>query len=301
MSQLLEATHELPVVVIGAGPVGLAALANLLDRGIPAIVLEAASRGRRALPPVRTGPSLFAVEVQPRRADRSTTGGVGIWLDRSRWRRLAARVGNRRARAASVRGTAGGEAGDPLRHRVLSISRHGVDKVTSAGREHCTVRTPGADPRRPTDRFRAASVIDASGTWSSPNPLGGHGLPAEGEQEHRPASSMAFRMCSARIARARRASASLVVGSGHSAADTLLALGAAGAVRGPRTSVGLGSARAEAPARASAAARPTSCRRAANSAVRCRRLATSGHLDIARRLPRHPPTSRRRPRADGRG
>ena len=32
---------ELPVVVIGAGPVGLAAAAHLLERGLETIVLEA--------------------------------------------------------------------------------------------------------------------------------------------------------------------------------------------------------------------------------------------------------------------
>jgi NADPH-dependent 2,4-dienoyl-CoA reductase/sulfur reductase-like enzyme len=34
----------LPVVVIGAGPVGLAAAAHLLDRGLEPLVLEAAPR-----------------------------------------------------------------------------------------------------------------------------------------------------------------------------------------------------------------------------------------------------------------
>ena len=34
-------TDELPVVVIGAGPSGLAAAAHLLDRGLVPLVLEA--------------------------------------------------------------------------------------------------------------------------------------------------------------------------------------------------------------------------------------------------------------------
>lgn len=36
-----EDMQELPAVVIGGGPVGLAALANLLDRNVPALLLEA--------------------------------------------------------------------------------------------------------------------------------------------------------------------------------------------------------------------------------------------------------------------
>src|SRR5690349_14049641 len=37
-------TAEAPVVVIGAGPVGLAAGAHLVQRGLPALVLEAGDR-----------------------------------------------------------------------------------------------------------------------------------------------------------------------------------------------------------------------------------------------------------------
>ena len=40
VARLLE-THGLPVAVIGAGPVGLAAAARLLERGIEPLVLEA--------------------------------------------------------------------------------------------------------------------------------------------------------------------------------------------------------------------------------------------------------------------
>ena len=38
----MGASEKLPIIVIGAGPVGLAAAAQLLDRGIEPLVLEAA-------------------------------------------------------------------------------------------------------------------------------------------------------------------------------------------------------------------------------------------------------------------
>ena len=68
--------------------------------------------------------------------------------------------------------------------RVTTVTRHGMDKVTSRGRDEqpfAAFRRHGA---RHTRRDLARAVIDASGTWTNPNPLGGSGLPAEGELEH---------------------------------------------------------------------------------------------------------------------
>ena len=67
-------------------------------------------------------------------------------------------------------------------------------------------------------------MIDATGTWSNPNPLGANGLPALGELGL--AGKIAYGMPD--VAGAERASyagkRTLVVGAGHSAAGTLLAL-----------------------------------------------------------------------------
>ncbi|MFE7630600.1 hypothetical protein [Kocuria sp. NPDC057446] len=76
--------------------------------------------------------------------------------------------------------------------------------------------------------IRASAVIDASGNWSTPNPLGQAGLPAPGE-----AAVVAAGRITAPLPdvtdRDRDRSAGrhvLVVGAGHSAATTLLELGA---------------------------------------------------------------------------
>ena len=65
---------------------------------------------------------------------------------------------------------------------VVGISRQGIDKVSS--KERATypfvlqVSKDGV-----IRRDLASAVVDASGTWSSPNPLGADGLPAPGERE----------------------------------------------------------------------------------------------------------------------
>ncbi|MCM1951317.1 NAD(P)-binding domain-containing protein, partial [Streptomyces sp. G2] len=43
------ATEHLPVVVVGAGPAGLAAAAHLVDRGLEPLVLEAGARAGAAV------------------------------------------------------------------------------------------------------------------------------------------------------------------------------------------------------------------------------------------------------------
>ncbi|EST38746.1 hypothetical protein N566_05795, partial [Streptomycetaceae bacterium MP113-05] len=65
--------------------------------------------------------------------------------------------------------------------RVTGVSRAGRDRVVDADREAqpFTVHLQTADGGE--ERMLARAVIDASGTWSTPGPLGGDGLPAPGE------------------------------------------------------------------------------------------------------------------------
>ncbi len=67
--------------------------------------------------------------------------------------------------------------------RVTAISRLGMDKVVSKDRETRPFTLPSLAAAHGPRRLLARAVIDASGTWSRPNPLGAHGLPAEGEVE----------------------------------------------------------------------------------------------------------------------
>lgn len=66
--------------------------------------------------------------------------------------------------------------------RVTGVSRVGRDRIVDADREaqpfvvHVT-RTDGVE-----ERLFARAVIDASGTWATPGPAGGSGLPALGER-----------------------------------------------------------------------------------------------------------------------
>ncbi len=111
-----------------------------------------------------------------------------------------------------------------LESRVVAISRRGVDKVRTAGREELpfVLRVRTADGQE--YEVEARAVIDASGTWNQPNPLGSSGLPAlrEREAEDRISGGLPDVLdAELGLFSGKRV---MVVGAGHSAATSLLAL-----------------------------------------------------------------------------
>ena len=216
--------RRLPVAIIGAGPVGLAAAAHLVEKGERPIVLEAGlavASSIREWAHVRLfSPWRYLVDPAARRLleptgwsmpneDRLPTGGelVEHLLDP-----LAAHP----SIAPHIR----------LGRRVVAVSRRGYDKVKSAGRDRAPFELVVRTADGLTERILARAVIDASGTWYAANPMGAAGLVAEGEVEH--ASRIRYGIPDVRgHERARYAGRrTLVVGSGHSAFNALLDLAA---------------------------------------------------------------------------
>lgn len=85
--------------------------------------------------------------------------------------------------------------------------------------EKIVIRVATAEGER---EFLASAILDATGTWSNPNPLGANGLVAAGETLLR--QRIAYGMPDVLGAQRERYAGRrvLVVGAGHSAAGTLL-------------------------------------------------------------------------------
>jgi len=215
------AAPVLPVAVLGAGPVGLAAVAQLIERGLPFIVLEAADRvGANLLDygHVRLfSPWQYNVDAamarllkadgwQPPPADELPLAADVVGRVLAPFARLP-------AVAATLQ----------LRTRVVALSREGFDKVKSRGRERAPFVIRALRDGQPIV-LRASAVIDSTGTWRTPNPVGASGLPAQGEREA--ADRIFYGIPDVLGAQRSRYAGKrvLVVGAGHSAANSLLAL-----------------------------------------------------------------------------
>jgi thioredoxin reductase len=108
--------------------------------------------------------------------------------------------------------------------RVTAVSRVSMDKVKTPTREETPFVVRIQEANGEEHDVLARAVIDASGTYQTPNPLGAHGLFALGERALR--EHIFYGIPDVLGAeRARYAGKRvLVVGSGHSAQQTLLAL-----------------------------------------------------------------------------
>jgi hypothetical protein len=107
--------------------------------------------------------------------------------------------------------------------RVTDISRVGFDKLKSAGRAAARFELRYQNGQGPKTLL-ADAVIDASGSWFSPNPAGANGLPAigEGEASARVSYGMPDMLGKDRARHAGKTVA--VLGAGHSAIGTLIDL-----------------------------------------------------------------------------
>ncbi len=212
--------REKTVAIIGAGPVGLAAAAHALKRGLYPIVLEAGKVGHsvrrwshvRMFSPWSYNVDKAAEELLRKEGWNAPDPGhypTGGELVEHYLEPLATRT----PLEEHVRTDA----------RVVSVSRAGFDKVRTAGREKAPFEIRYRNGKGP-ETLRADAVIDASGTWDSPNPGGITGVEAIGEVENaeRIAYGMPDVLGEQRARYANRVVA--VLGAGHSAIGTILDL-----------------------------------------------------------------------------
>jgi thioredoxin reductase len=225
---------NLPIAVIGAGPVGLAAAAHLIQRRLPVKLYEA---GDTVAANVRDWGHVRLFSPW----EYNTDTAARALLKAHGWQEppgKAMPTGSDlyEAYLKPLAGTPEMASVIETNTKVTAITRQGAHKVLSKGRETkpfvLAVSTGDGTIRR--DLARA--VIDASGTWTAQNPLGAGGILAEGESRNANHIAYGIPDVLGHDRAAYEGKAILVVGAGHSAANVLIDL-AKLAERNPATSI----------------------------------------------------------------
>src|SRR3954469_9783397 len=206
------------VAIIGAGPVGLAAAAHVLERGLRPIVLEAGpsvGHSVRQWAHVQLF-SPWEYNIDP--AAERLLAPTGWNSPDPRQYPTGAELLERYLEPLATRTALADHI--HTSSRVTDISRFGFDKLKTRGRESAPFEIRYQNGEGPKG-VKADAIIDASGTWHSPNPAGANGLPAIGETEA--AGNIAYGMPDVLgTDRARYAGkTTAVLGAGHSAIGTL--------------------------------------------------------------------------------
>jgi hypothetical protein len=214
-------TLSFPVAIIGGGPVGMAAAAHLVKRNKAFVLIEKGEEVGSALlqwKHVRLfSPWEYTIDraaeellishgwTSPPKEELPTGGD----MVRDYLQPLA------ELPEISPHIVTGGH--------VVAIQRYGIDKMKTAGRETFPFEVI-YEKEGETHRVFASALIDATGTWESFNPAGASGNLAIGEEEN--AEHIYYGIPEAMEKHRSRYAGKVVavVGSGHSAINSLLEL-----------------------------------------------------------------------------
>lgn len=212
---------SLPVAIVGAGPIGLATAANLVQRGIDFVVFEAgddiASSIRQWGHTRLFSPWKHVVDP----VSRELLEATGWKLPTPESLPTGAELVEQYLEPLA--------ALEPIASRIRAgvtvdaITRQGMDRTRTARRSSTPflLRVRTADG---VEEITARAVIDASGTYDHPNSLASSGLEPLGLPEVADRVSHALPDVLGRERSRFAGRHTTVVGAGHSAANTLLAL-----------------------------------------------------------------------------
>ncbi|WP_300430219.1 FAD-dependent oxidoreductase [uncultured Nocardioides sp.] len=220
----LSPTPDQPLVIVGAGPVGLAAAAHAVERGLPVTVLEA-------------GPTVGAAVLEWGHVrlfspwSELVDDAAARLLEPTGWVRPAGEAAptGREWVEAYLRPLAEAllDRGAVLRvgSEVVGLARRGRDRLVAQAREEVPFAVHVRTADGGEEVLTAAAVVDASGTWGDPAPAGADGWPAPGER----GADVAYRVPDLADLQVRERYAGrhvAVVGSGASAHQAVVELAA---------------------------------------------------------------------------
>lgn len=216
----IDTNKDLPIAVIGAGPIGLAAAAHLVSAGERFIILES---GNTVGHHITTWGHVRLFSPWQYNIDKVAKK----LLEKQGWvapNHDALPLGNELISnylepLASLPEI---KASLLLNTKVVSISKKGLDKMKTANR----TETPFIlylEQAEKLERIEARAVIDATGTWSSPNPVNADNIWTKAEKDLEDHIYYGIPNISSALNRYKGKRVA-VVGGGHSAINTILEL-----------------------------------------------------------------------------
>lgn len=213
---------QAPVAIIGAGPIGLAAAAHLIERGIRPIIFEAGNEVGYSIKQwqhVRLfSPWEFNVDKASKRL-----------LEKEGWEmppeeRLPTGKELREKYLLPLASLPSMQSHIKLNTEVTAVSKKNWDKVKDHNRDTYPYVLTVKLAEDHEYLIEAEAVIDASGTWFNPNPVGSSGIAAPGEKENQEFISYGIPDVKDRLKLGYQNKSVAVVGSGHSAMQVVLDL-----------------------------------------------------------------------------
>ncbi len=212
--------QEETTVVIGAGPVGLAAAAHLRSRGLKAVVLERGPHAGHAI--AEWGHVRVFTPWQ-----YVTDKALVALLEPTGWQHPDGDhlptgqeiVDQYLLPAAALPALKESVIYDA---NVVAVSKRGLSKSSSVDRAGVPFTVHYTTAGGAHHVIEAAAVIDASGTWFSPNPIGADGLPVAGEPDLGDAITYGIPDALGKDRDLYQGRRTLVLGGGHSAINVAL-------------------------------------------------------------------------------
>lgn len=267
--------NRLPIAIIGAGPMGLVAAAQLLAKGATVLIVEAGATAGASIEQWQHvkmfSPWQCNIDTVAAKLLQDNGWAPPPQNDYPTGRELLDKFVLPLAQLEQIKHHL------QLNTRVLAVSRVGHDVMKTDGRSSSAFLLRVAGPSGESNLL-ASAVIDASGTFLSPNWMGANGIPALGEREY--AAHIAYGiphvLGSARCRYANKRV--LVVGSGHSAFNALQDLVQL-SQDAPQTRV-LWAIRGNSPERILAGGENDSLQERGNLVIKIRRMLDSGAIEL---------------------
>jgi thioredoxin reductase len=213
--------NALPIAIIGAGPVGLAAAAHLITKGEKFVIFESGETVGSSILEWGHVRMFSPWQYNMDKNAKSLLEKIG-WVspnlnDIPNGKELVNDYLIPLSRLPEIHGNL------VLNAKVVGVAKKGLDKLKTTDRENRPYQI-FVEIHEETKVYEAKAVIDASGTWKKPNPMLSNGLWTKAERSLKDKIHYGIPNVLGELEAKYANKTVMVVGSGHSAINAMLDL-----------------------------------------------------------------------------